>query len=37
MIISEKWGKIKDTGVPTQHLQEVSKKMFDLSSIKAHP
>lgn len=31
------WGYMKDTGVPVAHLKELCEKLFDISSIKAHP
>jgi len=35
--LPEKWGKIKDTGVPVAHLKELTPKLFDLSKINPHP
>lgn len=33
----EKWGKVKDTGVPVAHLQALTPRLFDLSKIHPHP
>lgn len=32
----EKWGKVKDTGVPVDHLRDMTGKLFDLSKISPH-
>jgi 2-oxoglutarate dehydrogenase E1 component len=34
--VPEKWGKVKDTGVPVDHLKDLAPRLFDLSNINAH-
>ncbi len=34
--LPEKWGKVKDTGVPVQHLKDLTPQLFDLSKITPH-